>query len=81
MLCPYTIPVSYTHLDVYKRQVQSNSIGAAFSNAFHIPALVVGFFVAAVSAFIFIGGVKRIASVTEKLVPVMAVFYLSLIHI
>ena len=56
--------------------VQSNSIGAAFSNAFHIPALVVGFFVAAVSAFIFIGGVKRIASVTEKLVPVMAVFYI-----
>ena len=56
--------------------VQSNSIGAAFSNAFPIPALVVGFFVAAVSAFIFIGGVKRIASVTEKLVPVMAVFYI-----
>ena len=55
--------------------VQSNSIGAAFSNAFHIPALVVGFFVAAVSAFIFIGGVKRIASVTEKLVPVMAVLH------
>lgn len=56
--------------------VQSNSIGAAFENAFHIPALIVGCFVAAIAAFIFIGGVKRIASVTEKLVPIMAVFYI-----
>ena len=56
--------------------VQSNSIGAAFATAFHVPPLLVGFLVAAVAAFIFVGGVKRIASVTEKLVPIMAVFYI-----
>ena len=56
--------------------VQSNSIGSAFQNAFDIPPLAVGVFVAAVAGFIFLGGVKRLASVTEKLVPVMAAFYI-----
>ena len=56
--------------------VQSNSIAEAVNNAVGIPGWVVGIVVAAVSAFIFIGGIQRIASVTEKLVPVMAVFFL-----
>ena len=55
--------------------VQSNSIGAAFETAFHIDPLYVGIACAIIAAFIFIGGVKRIASFTEKLVPVMACFY------
>ncbi|MBU3819838.1 MAG: sodium:alanine symporter family protein [Candidatus Faecalibacterium intestinavium] len=55
--------------------VQSNSIGEAFYNAFGIPRLAVGIVVAAIAAFIFIGGVKRLASFTEKLVPIMAAFY------
>ena len=56
--------------------VQSNSIGDAFHNAFGISKPVVGVIIAAVAAFIFFGGVTRIASVTEKLVPVMAAFYI-----
>lgn len=56
--------------------VQSNSIGETCSSAFGIPTWVIGLAVAAVAAFIFIGGVQRIASVTEKLVPVMAVLYI-----
>lgn len=56
--------------------VQSNSIGDAFYTAFGVPKMVMGAVVAIVAAFIFIGGVKRIASVTEKLVPVMACFYI-----
>ena len=56
--------------------VQSNSLGDAFHNAFGISKPVVGVIIAAVAAFIFLGGVTRIASVTEKLVPVMAVFYI-----
>ncbi len=55
--------------------VQSNSIGEACMNAFGIPTWVTGLIIAALSAFIFIGGVSRIASVTEKLVPVMAILY------
>ena len=55
--------------------VQSNSIGEACMTAFGIPAWVTGLIIAALSAFIFIGGVQRIASVTEKLVPIMAILY------
>lgn len=56
--------------------VQSNSIGQAFDTAFGINPLIVGVIVAAIAAFIFLGGVKRIASITEKLVPIMALFYI-----
>ncbi|MDO4182663.1 MAG: sodium:alanine symporter family protein [Coriobacteriia bacterium] len=56
--------------------VQSNSIASTMETAFAIPAWVVGIVVVVVAGFIFIGGVQRIASVTEKLVPVMAVIYL-----
>ena len=56
--------------------VQSNSIGEAFYTAFGVPKLVTGIVIVAVSAFIFLGGVKRIASITEKLVPLMACFYI-----
>ena len=56
--------------------VQSNSIGDSFHNAFGIGPLIVGVICAAIAAFIFLGGVKRIASVTEKLVPIMALFYI-----
>ena len=56
--------------------VQSNSIGQTCGNAFHIPAWVMGLLVAVASAFVFLGGVQRVASVTEKLVPIMAALYL-----
>ena len=56
--------------------VQSNSISSACNTAFGIPTWVIGLVVAATSALIFLGGVKRIASVTEKLVPIMAILYL-----
>ena len=56
--------------------VQSNSISASCYTAFGIPNWVVGLIVAAASGLIFLGGVKRIASVTEKLVPIMAILYL-----
>ena len=56
--------------------VQSNSIGDSFHNAFGVNPMIVGICVALVAAVIFIGGVKRIAWVTEKIVPVMALFYI-----
>lgn len=55
--------------------VQANSIGSAFSSAFNINPLIVGILLAIVSGFVFIGGISRIASLTEKLVPIMAGFY------
>ena len=56
--------------------VQANSIGDAFQNSFGISPLIVGVIVAVLSFFIFLGGIGSIASVTEKIVPIMAAFYL-----
>ena len=56
--------------------VQSNSIGETCSNALGVPTWVVGIFVTIIAAVIFLGGIQRVASVTEKMVPVMAVLYL-----
>ena len=56
--------------------VQSNSIGDAFHDAFGMSHLAVGIVVALIAAFIFLGGVQRIAAVTEKIVPIMAAFYI-----
>ncbi|MDO5116151.1 MAG: sodium:alanine symporter family protein [Synergistaceae bacterium] len=56
--------------------VQSNSIADAFNNAFGVNKLLVGVCVAAVGGFVFFGGMGRIASLTEKIVPIMAAGYL-----
>ena len=56
--------------------VQSNSIGSTNQMAFGIPSWIVGIFLVIICGFIFMGGVDRLASVTEKLVPVMAAFFL-----
>ena len=57
--------------------VQANSISVAFKTAFGAPQIVVGIVCAIIAAFIFLGGVGRIASVTEKVVPIMALFYMA----
>ncbi|MDD7143987.1 alanine/glycine:cation symporter family protein [Bariatricus sp. HCP28S3_A7] len=56
--------------------VQSNSIGSTIHTAFGIPSWIVGVVLVVICAFIFMGGVDRLASVTEKLVPVMAAVFL-----
>ena len=56
--------------------VQSNSLGATMETAFGIPSWVVGIVLIVICAFIFLGGVQRLASVTEKVVPLMAAVFL-----
>ena len=58
--------------------VQSNSIAGSVSSATNgfVAPWIVGLVLAAICAFIFIGGIQRIASVAEKIVPIMAVVYL-----
>ena len=59
--------------------VQSNSIAESFSNAFSIPKefmWIVGLVLVALCSLVFFGGVKRLASITEKLVPIMAILFL-----
>lgn len=56
--------------------VQSNSIAASWNTAFGIPKIAMGIIVAVISLFVFTGGMKRIAKVTEMIVPIMAAFYI-----
>ncbi len=56
--------------------VQSNSIGYSMQEAFNIPGWSVGIALVLVCGVIFIGGVKRLAAVTEKIVPFMAVLFI-----
>ena len=56
--------------------VQSNTIAVAFNSAFGLSKWVVGIFVCILALLVFIGGMGRIASVTEKLVPAMALLYI-----
>ena len=57
--------------------VQSNSIGSTFQTAFGVPSWIVGIVLVVICGFIFVGGVQRLASVTEKIVPVMAAIFLG----
>ena len=55
--------------------VQSNSISTAFAAAFPVQTWMVGIVTAIVAGCIFLGGIKRIARITEKVVPIMALIY------
>ncbi|MGN0707600.1 MAG: alanine/glycine:cation symporter family protein [Faecalibacterium sp.] len=54
---------------------QINSISGNMQSAFSIPPIVTGILLAILSALVILGGLKRVAAVTEKIVPFMAVFY------
>jgi AGCS family alanine or glycine:cation symporter len=55
--------------------VQANSISTMMTNQFGTPTWITGIVLAALTGVVIIGGVKRIASVCDKLVPFMAIFY------
>ena len=57
--------------------VQSNSIGESLNTAFGIPTWIVGVVLVVLCAFVFLGNVQRLASITEKLVPIMAAIFLG----
>ena len=55
---------------------QVNSISSAMKSNLNIPTIVTGIALAVIAALVIVGGIKRIAGVTEKLVPFMALFYI-----
>lgn len=63
-------------LGFFGAMVQSNSIGSTMQNAFGIPSWFVGIVLVIICGIIFLGGVQRLASVTEKMVPFMASLFL-----
>lgn len=55
--------------------VQSNTIAVAFHEAYNIPQWLIGAIVCILAFIVFMGGMGRIAGLTEKLVPGMAIMY------
>ncbi|WP_286680556.1 alanine/glycine:cation symporter family protein [Tepidanaerobacter sp. EBM-49] len=58
--------------------IQSNVIADSMKSAFNIPELVTGFIVAIALGWVVFGGIKRIAEVSEILVPIMCIVYIFL---
>lgn len=56
--------------------IQSNAISGACNKAFGISPIIVGFILVAITGLVIAGGIGRIASVTEKLVPIMALLFI-----
>jgi AGCS family alanine or glycine:cation symporter len=55
--------------------VQSNSVAVALEQTWDISPVLTGVILAMLTGVVIIGGIRRIGKVTEKLVPVMGVFY------
>lgn len=55
---------------------QANSISGALYSSFGLSPLAVGIVVMLLSGLVILGGIKRIASFTEKFVPLMSVLYI-----
>lgn len=55
---------------------QGNEIANGLANSFGIPKTVTALIIMALAALVILGGIKRIASVTEKIVPFMAITYI-----
>ena len=57
--------------------VQANSVAESLRASFGVSSAVVGVVLVAITALVILGGIKRIARVTEYMVPFMALFYLA----
>lgn len=57
--------------------VQANSVADALNQSIHLPKVATGLVLAALAALVLIGGIRRIAQVAGKLVPLMAVAYIA----
>lgn len=58
--------------------IQANTIATSFNTAFHIPPFITGALIVILLGLIIFGGVKRIARVADKVVPIMALAYVIL---
>lgn len=57
--------------------VQANSVADAFENSFNVPTWVSGVVMALLTGAVILGGITRLAKVSAKLVPFMAIVYVS----
>lgn len=73
----FAIVITLTYGFVFNA-VQANTITIAFEESFGLNRVVVGIILSVLTAVIVFGGLKRIVSVTQIIVPVMAVAYIGI---
>jgi alanine or glycine:cation symporter, AGCS family len=56
---------------------QTNQVASIFQASFDVPPLLTGLVLAVLAGIVLIGGIKRIARVTSRLVPVMGLIYVG----
>ncbi len=55
--------------------IQANTITVSLSEIIHIDKYIIGIIICILTSLVIFGGIKRISSITSKLVPIMTVFY------
>jgi len=55
--------------------IQANSVADVLNSKFDVPPIITGLIIAVLVGLVLIGGIKRIAEVAGKLVPLMAISY------
>lgn len=73
----FAITITFTYGLVFS-SVQSNTISLAFANEFDFSKGIMGVILAILTAMVIFGGLKSIATVTQYIVPIMAILYLIL---
>ncbi|BDH63167.1 sodium:alanine symporter [Lysinibacillus sp. PLM2] len=73
----FAIVITLTYGFVFNA-VQANTITIAFEESFNTNRLLVGIIIAILTAIIVFGGLKRIVNVTQIIVPVMAIAYITI---
>lgn len=58
--------------------IQSNTITKSFNEIFYCPPFIIGLILCFITFFIIFGGLRKIINVSNKLVPFMAIIYVSL---
>jgi alanine or glycine:cation symporter, AGCS family len=57
--------------------VQANSVAAPLADNYHVPKLLTGLILAALTGLVIIGGIRRIAQVASRIVPFMSLIYVT----
>ncbi|PBB04886.1 MULTISPECIES: alanine/glycine:cation symporter family protein [Salimicrobium] len=73
----FAITITFTYGLVFS-SVQSNTIASAFERSFSLEGWVLGLILTVIVASIIFGGLRRIAQVTQFIIPIMAFFYVAL---
>ena len=76
VLAGFFAVAAFLELGIMGGMVQSNSIAECFQTAFGVPKWVAGIVLVVLCGFVCLGGVRRLAAVAEKIVPVMASLFL-----